>query len=257
MINIKRYKNMFLPEGFDIYSGYKISDTGVVLGKISGFDISFLVYGDEGTFSSSDVIHQMVFPASDEEEISILSSQLGVDESVRKLLVEISPKGIYGIAIINERRGILAVLRNSMGGVSGGPGVIRTIEYIYKFPSDNVKDEKQIHVLPLFVQPNFETSPQLVVAKTREFNTLLLKEMKNINDKRFEKLFSSYETLRENLETVGSFLEKINRDFYEQLMESKPEGVMFSEYPLIRLQNLLDNAVRVLENSNVIKPQMM
>jgi hypothetical protein len=255
--NIKRYKNMFLPEGFDTFPGYKISDTGVILGRISGFDISFLLYGDETTFSLSDISHQRITPPVDEEEINVLSSQLGVDESVRKLIVEIAPKGIYGIAIVNEHRGVLAVIKSAMGGISGGSGVIRTVEYVYKFSPDNIKDEKQIRVLPLFVQTNFETNPQLVVTKAKEFNTLLLKEIKAINDKRFENLFASYEFLRERLEMVGSFLERINRDFYDQMRESRTEGVMFNEYPLIRLQNLLDGAGRVMDNSNLIKPKTM
>ena len=240
---------MFLPEGFEFFSGYKISGTDVVLGKISGFDITFLLYGQESDLTSTEIIHQTVLPAADEDEMNVLSSQLGVDESIRKLLVEISPKGLYGIAIINEHRGIMAVIRSAMGGVSGGAGVIRSVEYIYKFPSDNVRDEKQLRILPLFIQPNFELHPQTVVAMARDFNTVLMKEIRAVNDKRFENIFASYEKLRERLETVGSRIERMNRDFYDQLLESRVEGVVFHEYPLLRLQNIIDAAADVLNNN--------
>jgi hypothetical protein len=239
---------MFLPEGFDFLSGYKISGTDAVMGRISGFGISFLVYGQESSLFSHELVHQTVLPAGDEDEINVLSSQLGVDESIRKMLVEISPKGMYGIVIVNEHRGILSVIRSAMGGVSGGAGVIRTVEYVYKFPPDNIKDEKQLKILPLFIQPNFETYPQVVVTMARDFNSLLMKEIRAINDKRFETLFSSYEKLREMLETAGSKIEKMNRDFYDQLLEDRVEGVVFHEYSLLRLQNILDGATNFLTN---------
>jgi len=248
---------MILPEGFEILPGFQVSKTDVVLGKISGPEATLLLYGNESVFQSYGIMHQTILPAETDDESNVLSSQLGVDESIRKMLVERSPAGIYGVVVINEHRGIMAVIRKVMGGVSGAPGIIRSVEYMYKFPAENIKDEKQFRVIPLFPYDMYEQYPREVVNTARTYNASILREISLINDERFKNLFSSYERLKEKLETIGSYLERVNKEVYDQLMQSSPEGVLFSEYPLIKLQNLIDGADRVLSNTNVIKTQLM
>jgi hypothetical protein len=103
----------------------------------------------------------------------------------------------------------------------------------------------------------YEQYPREVVNTARAYNASILREISLINDERFKTLFSSYERLKDKLETIGSYLERVNKEVYDQLIQSSPEGVLFSEYPLIKLQNLIDGADRVLSNTNVIKTQLM
>lgn len=244
---------MFLPEGFEVLPGYRLEDTDVVLGKVSGFGSTFLLYGKVSSFEQHEVVNENAFKPSSEDETNILSSQLGVDESIRKLLVELAPKGIKGIVIINKNRGIMTIIQRPPGGSSGGAGVIRTMEFVYKLGPEPNNDEKEMLVLPMMFLEDYDMYPKEVFELVREFNNLLLKELQIINNKRFDNLFASYNSLRERLENIGAYIERVNKEFYDQLLEARTEGILFSEYPILKIQNILTSANNILATANSIK----
>lgn len=240
---------MFVPEGFRIDKGYSLENTDVVLGKISGHGLTFMLYGDVNTFPESTPLQ---LPSS-EDEINVLSTNLGVDESVRKLIAELVPRGIKGVMIVNHSRGIVVIIQRHPGGVSGAPGVIRTVEFVYKLPPDSMASETTLTILPLLYKEDYELYSQHVLEITKEFQRRILKELQLINNRRFEQLFNSYENIRNQMEAIGFYIERTNKDFYEQLLSGDVEGVVFNEYPLQKLQNMLTKAENVLSHANEIR----
>jgi hypothetical protein len=55
------------------------------------------------------------------------------------------------------------------------------------------------------------------------------------------------------MEAIGFYIERTNKEFYEQLLAGDVEGVVFNEYPLQKLQNMLTRAENVLSHANEIR----
>lgn len=246
-----------LPTEFTYENGYRIVDSDVRLNKISvkpanakrGIPISFAVYSKTNDTAKNDVI----IPGENKEESNYLSTKIGVDESIRKMLVEIMPKSLKGIVIVNEHQGILMIITKPFGGVTGQSGVIRTVEYLYKLSSNANESSKRVLIFPMVFEEDIQLYPKDVYEVVRDFTLLFMKEIQIINNKRFNQLFDTYEETRNKLETIGSYIEKINQEFYEQLMDSNVDGVVFNEFPLLKLQTMLQSCNNILTNQTLVK----
>lgn len=246
-----------LPTEFTYENGYKIIDTDIRLNKLSikpstskrGIPMSFIVYSKTKDTAKNDVI----VPSESREESDYLSSKLGVDESIRKMLVEIMPKSLKGVVIVNEHQGTLIIVTKPMGGVSGQAGVIRTIEYLYKLSNNANESTKRILICPMVFEEDVQLFPKDVYEVVRDFTLLFMKEIQLINNKRIDKLYDVYESTRIKLETVGDYIEKINKEFYEQLLDSNVDGVVYNEYPLLKIQTLLQSCNDILSNQTTVK----
>jgi hypothetical protein len=80
-----------------------------------------------------------------------------------------------------------------------------------------------------------------------------MKEVQLINNKRFTKIFDLYDEVRQSLETVGNYVERVNKEFYDQLLRSNAEGLMFNEFPLLRIQTMLESTKNALKSQPDIK----
>jgi hypothetical protein len=241
-----------LPVGFSYTSRYVVAESSISFKKVSASeDFMFGLYSnsflDEGF---NDII---ITPAKDIEEADYLSTLLGVDESVRKLVSEIAPKSIKGVIMVNAHKGVMCIITRSPGGVTGHSGVIRTVEYLYKFPSETYVEKTRLAVFPMFYEEDFELYPLDVFETTKEFLITFMKEIQLINNKRFSKIFDLYEETRKSLESIGSYVERVNKEFYEQLLRSNTEGVMFNEFPLLRIQTILESTKNALRSQSDIR----
>lgn len=234
---------MFLPEGFETLSGFSVGNTGIHFNKINLMgNLSFLIYSKT---APEDVKNLILNIPESQEESDVLSSLLGMDESMRKLIVEASPKGIKAIVVINPMSGVMVVIQRPSGGSSGRDGVIRTIEYVYSY-SSQTGTEKSIMILPVVYEEDFELYPQEVIEVINEFNNLILKEIQIINNKRFNQLFEAYESVREKLQSMGSIIENMNQSFFENLKQSNFDGIATSELPLLKMLSTLQTIDREL-----------
>lgn len=234
---------MFLPEGFETLSGFSVGNTGIHFNKVTLMGkLSFLIYSKT---APEDVKNLILNIPDSQEESEVLSSLLGMDESMRKLIVEATPKGIKAIVVINPTSGVMVVIQRPPGGSSGKDGIIRTIEYVYSY-SAQIGTERNIMILPVVYEEDFELYPKEVVEVINEFNNLLLKEIQIINNKRFNQLFETYESVREKLENLGSRIESMNQTFFENLKQSNMDGISTSELPLLKVLSTLQTIEREL-----------
>lgn len=229
-------------ENFEVTSGFKIEGTDVVFSIVQAFgSTTFAVYGKSlDPFGKPSVL--LTIPSS-EAEVHYLSSELGVDESMRKLIGDCVPKGIKGVLLVNESRGIAVVIQKPVGGVSGAEGVIRTVEFVYKFDPAPA-GITQLSVIPMVYEEDFQMYPKEVYEMVRNFHRTLLMEIQMINNKRFENLFSVYEDVKESLESIGQHIEKLARNHADQIGQADTSAsIGFSEYPLLQIQAKLQAAL--------------
>jgi hypothetical protein len=241
-----------LPAEFSYSSRYVVADSSISFKKISASDdFMFAIYSN--SYQDEGVKDVVITPAQGLEEADYLSTLLGVDESVRKLVSEIAPKSIKGVVIVNGHRGVLCVVTRPPGGSTGQAGVIRTVEFLYKFPAETYSDKTRLVVFPVVYEEDFELYPRDVFEVVRDFSLTFMKEIQLINNKRFTKIFDLYDEVRQSLETVGNYVERVNKEFYDQLLRSNTEGLMFNEFPLLRIQTMLESTKNALKSQPDIK----
>jgi hypothetical protein len=241
-----------LPAGFSYDARYTVADSSITFKKIGVTDdFMFAVYSNN--LADDNVRETVLTPANGMDEADYLSTLLGVDESIRKLISELAPKSIKGVAVVNGHRGVFCVITRPSGGTTGQAGVIRTLEYLYRFPEENYLDKKRLVVFPIVFEEDFELYPSEVFEVVRDFSLTFVKEIQLINNKRFGKIFDLYDDVRQSLETLGVYIERVNKEFYDQLMRSSTEGVMFNEYPLLRIQTMLEATKNSLKSQTDIR----
>ena len=237
---------MFLPEGFETLSGFSVENSSIHFNKINGMErLSFLIYSKTEPVDVKNVI--LSAPES-QDSSEVMTNLLGMDESMRKLIAEITPKGLKAIAIMNPSTGVFIILQRPPGGASGKDGLIRTVEYVYSYtPLESLN--RKLVILPVVYEEDFELYPKEVVEVVNEFNNLLLKEIQIINNKRFNQLFETYESVRTKLENMGSNLENMNRSFFDDLKDSSVDGIATSELPLLKMLTTLQTIESELDHS--------
>lgn len=229
-----------LPSGFEFTKVYNVKDTNICFGLVRSqtyadglFHVNFTSEFIDGMFN--------IIPPKSETETSELSSRLGMDESVRKLLLEICPKSIKGIIIENPKERILCILQKPIGGVTGSDGMIRSIEHIYMLPEELQNENGHIQIKPFVYQTDFLTYPVDVVNICVEFVSNVLYQLKQINDKKLENLIDSYSLVRQYVESIGDEIEKINNDLFEQFKDTQVDDLVYNDYKLIKLQSFLSS----------------
>jgi uncharacterized protein YdcH (DUF465 family) len=236
---------MILPDGFETLPGFSIENSAIHFNKINGMDrISFLIYSKTEPVDVKNVT--LSFPDSHEGS-EVMTKLLGMDESMRKLIAEITPKGIKAVAIMNPTTGVFIILQRPPGGSTGNDGLIRTIEYVYSYIAPDSLSGKLV-IIPVVYEEDFDLYPREVVEAVNEFNNLLLKEIKIINNKRFKQLFETYESVRNKLEIMGSNIETMNRSFFDDLKESNVDGIATSELPLLKMLSTLQAVAYELDH---------
>ena len=229
-----------LPSGFEFTRVYNVKDTNICFGLVRSqsypdglFHVNFSTGFSNGMFN-------LVAPKN-EIETSELSSRLGMDESVRKLLLEICPRSIKGIVIENPKERIACILQKPIGGITGSDGMIRSIEHIYVMPEELQDDNCNIQIKPFVYQSDFLTYPAEVVNICVEFLSNVLYQLKQINDKKLENLVESYNLITQYVESIGGEIEKINNNLFEQFKETKVDDLVYNDYKLIKLQSFLSS----------------
>lgn len=241
-----------LPAGFTYNSRFSVVESSITFKKISvADDYLFAVYSN--SYLDDGVGEIMLTPAQGLEEADYLSTLLGVDESIRKLISEIASKSIKGVAVVNAHRGVFCVISRPPGGSTGQSGLIRTVEYLYRFPEETYLDKNRLVVFPIVYEEDFEMYPSDVFEIIKDFSLTFMKEVQLINNKRFTRIFDLYDEVRQSVENMGGYVEKVNREFYDQLLHSGTEGVMFNEYPLLRIQTILESARNALKSQTDIR----
>lgn len=231
----------FLPS---YVSGFEVKDSDIVMNRLSlSGRVAFATYA---RMKRQEIDYQEITPSENSEESNYLSSMLGVDESIRKLILEIMPKSIKGVIISNEHRGVLIVISKPVGGISGRDGVIRSVEYVYKMDKNPTSSRKLV-IIPMVFEEDYEQYPEAVVDVVREFSNMIMKEIQIINNKRFDNIFSVYEEVRDSLESLGSYVEDMNRKIVNQFAMNNIDGLLSNEYPLLRIQTILESVKSTLE----------
>jgi hypothetical protein len=195
-----------------------------------------------------DVKNVILSAPESQDSSEVMTNLLGMDESMRKLIAEITPKGIKAIAIMNPSTGVFIILQRPPGGASGKDGLIRTVEYVYSYTAPETLGRNLV-ILPVVYEEDFELYPKEVTEVVNEFNNILLKEIQIINNKRFNQLFETYESVRTKLENMGSNLENMNRSFFDDLKDSSVDGIATSELPLLKMLTTLQTIESELDHS--------
>ena len=229
--------------------GFAINDTDVVINRINvGGQFVFAEYSK--TYIPG-LEHITVFPAENQDEASFLSSSLGVDESLRKMISDIMPKSIKGVIIVNGKKGVMVVITRPPGGVTGKDGVIRTVEYIYKFPQESFQEKLRLSVLPMVYEEDYRDYRDAVHEVTREFTNMFMNELVMINKKRLDNLGRVFDEVADSLSNVGDYLTGVSDTFTKNLEESNIDGLLFNEYPLLKIQTMLESAKAILTSQKL------
>lgn len=242
---------MKLPENFYVSTGFVLGDSGVAINRIRIGDE--LVFGVYSKVYNPEIKNMQVFPSRDVNEGSVLSHKLGMDESVRKLISEIMPRSVKGIAVVNNLRGIVVVITRPPGGITGKDGIIRTVEYVYKFspeeiPKDMIgKETSNLSIFPLVYEEDVGMYPEDVASTVFEFSNLMRGEIEKINNKRLANLEALFNKVGDALDSIRDDIEWFDNQFREQIDRSCLDGLVFSEYPLLKIQTSLETALVALE----------
>jgi len=229
--------------------GFAINDTDVVINRINvGGQFVFAEYSK--TYIPG-LEHVTVFPAENQDEASFLSTSLGVDESLRKMISDIMPKSIKGVVIVNGRKGVMVVITRPPGGVTGKDGVIRTVEYIYKFSQETFHEKLRISVLPMVYEEDYRDYREAVHEVSREFTNMFMNELRLVNEKRLDNLGRVFDEVADALSTVGDYLTGVNNTFSQNLEESNIDGLVFNEFPLLKIQTMLESAKAALTSQKL------
>lgn len=166
-----------------------------------------------------------------------LSGNLGVDESMRKYLMEMTTPAIKGIIIQNHVRGIMCIIQRPISGISGKDGMIRTIEHVYSLPYPD--QSKGLTITPLFYVEDLNHSPQFVYDAATDYLSMIMSHIKNLNDKILDNLYTTYSQIQEYTAVLGNKLEKINEEYYNQLKTGNMYGVLNNEDSVGRLKSIM------------------
>lgn len=235
-----------LPPGLKTNRVYSIPNYAVIFEFISyeSSDLDTLVIHRQGGPSASVVSVELKVPETDSAAI-FLSTKLGVDESIRKYLIESSNPGIKGVVVENHVDGILCILQKAISGISGKDGMIRTVEHLYSIPTSD--PARGITITPLYYQDDLDQDPQLIYDISVDYMTSVMTNIKSINDKVLERLFEQYEDVRMITELLGTRLENINDKYYNQLKVGNMWGVLSNEDYMGKLGSSLELLVNVIK----------
>lgn len=233
-----------LPQGLKANRVYSIPNYPIQFEFISyeGNDLDALVIHKQNSLSEGSI--ELKVPETDSAAV-FLSTKLGVDESMRKYLMESSNPAIKGVVIENHVDGIMCILQKAISGISGKDGMTRTVEHLYSIPSTD--PVRGITITPLYYHEDLLQSPQLIFDISVEFMTSVMTNIKAVNDKTLERLFDQYEDVRRLTDMLGSRLENLNNQYYNQLKVGNMWGVLNNEEYMGRLGSSMELLVSMIK----------
>lgn len=192
---------------------------------------------------------ELIVPENSSEAMK-LSGGLGVDESMRKFLMEMTTPAIKGIVIQNHIRGIMCIIQKPISGISGKDGMTRTVEHVYSTP--NPDKSRGLTLTPMFYVEDLNHAPQFVYDTATEYLSTVMVHIKSVNDKLLDNLYTTYSQIQEYTGKLGERLEKINEEYYNQLKSGDMRGVLSNEESMGRLgsfMTLLAERLKTLVNT--------
>lgn len=233
-----------LPQGLKVTRVYSIPN--------------YLVHFEFLSYEENDidtlVIHRQQNPREEAIDLIVpktqsdamkLSTALGVDESMRKFLMEMTTPVIKGLVIQNHIRGIMCIIQKPISGISGKDGMSRTVEHLYSIPVPN--PARGITLTPMFYAEDLNQAPQYVYDTATEYLTTVMSHIKAVNDRMLDKLYSTYGLIQQFTNMLGERLENINDEYYNQLKSGDMRGVLSNEESMGRLGSFMTFLVERLK----------
>lgn len=177
-----------------------------------------------------------------ESDLQRISEAINVDESVRKLALDACPPSASGVAIVNRKRGAMTILQRVIGGMSGNPGFIRTVEIFFTFPPEYELENELVRIMPLYLQTDADRDLRFVFAETRDFTAALQRMVGGMLDKAFNTFHDTYETVRQKMEDLVQREQTLEEDVSDEIALGYVAG-----NPIFLLQSTLEGVLRVLE----------